>query len=1048
MNLGAIAINKKVITWAFTLVLLIGGLQVYDQLPRLEDPEFTIKQATIETSYPGASAAEVEEEVTDVIERACQELGQLKFVESWSYRGKSVVQVNIKDNYDKTTLPQVWDELRNKVGDYQGQLPPGAGPSVVFDSFGDVYGVYVVLTGEGYSMAEIKETAKMLRRQLLQATDVKKITFWGERNETVYVEMSRDKMATLGVSRDAIFEALIAKNLPVDSGRVKLMPEYVVVNPTGEFSMEEFGEILVAGQDGRLLRLKDVASISRGFIDPPSTIMRFNGQRGIALGISTVMGGNVVSMGESIQKKLTQVESLIPVGMDIGIVSMQSEAVTIAINSFVQNLMEAVLIVVVVLLLFMGLRSGLIIGFVLFLTIAGTFLVMGYLNITLERISLGALIIALGMLVDNAIVVVDGMKVRFERGMDRLEAAKEVVGKNMIPLAGGTLVAILAFAGIGTTPDQTGEYCRSLFTVIWISLGMSWITAVTTTPLLAFLLLPRPKKTTETTEKKPAKESILIRGYRSLLVVSLRQRYVTMAVVVSLFVVALFSFGQVKQMFFPDSSRPQFFVDFFFAQGQHIEATEAQMKQVEEYFRAQEGTTDIASAVGGGDTRFLLTYSPNPTSTSFGVVFVSVEDAKAIPDILARAQVDLEEMLPDAVINTRPFRLGPGEGGRIQLRISGDDRAELRRMGETVLQIMTAEGAQGVRSEWREKEKVIRPVLAEAQAQQLGITRPMVGQLIQSSFDGYQTGVYREGTELLPIVARAPQSERMSVDNLNDLQIFSPTADRTVPLRQLLTGFETTFEDPIIYRRDRWTTIRFHCDPAGELPSELMARIKPQIEQALGVDLAAYTGDPDAEADLKQYDAATLPILYRDQIPLKDRPGYFIAWGGEDEESALATGNLAKVLPVFGLLMVLTVVALFSNVRRTAIIWLTVPLSLIGVTLGLLLFNQPFGFMALLGFLSLSGMIIKNSIVLIEEIVDQMKSGKQPFEAVVAAGLERMMPVLMAALTTILGMIPLIPDAFFAAMAVTIMMGLAVATFLTLVVVPTLYVILFKIKEA
>ena len=1050
MNLGEFAIKKSVITWSLTLVLLFGGMASYGKLSRLEDPEFTIKDAIISTPYPGASAEEVEEEVSDLIEIAAQQLGQLKRVESTSTRGFSSVKAKILDEFGAEALPQVWDELRRKINDAQSLLPPGAGPTIVNDDFGDVFGVYLALTGEGYSFAELKETAKLLRRELLLATDVKKISLWGDRTEAIYVEMSRDQMATLGISQDDIFAALRAKNLAIDAGRMEIGPDYIPINPTGLMTDEDFGELLVSPRgSSRTVFLRDVATIRRDYVEPATQILRFNGQRAVGIGISTRSGGNVVLMGESLDRRVADLQTQIPLGMELNVISDQPEAVTTAINGFAVNLAQAVVIVVVVLAIFMGLRSAVIIGFILGLSISGTFLMMDFYGVTLERISLGALIIALGMLVDNAIVVVDGMKVRIEGGQDRLEAASAVVGKQSTPLLGATIVAITAFAAIGTSDDATGEYCRSLFTVIMFSLGMSWITAVTTTPLIGFLFLKAPKEG-DTPAADPY-AGVMFRAYKAVLRLSIRMRWVTVAIVIALFATSAYGFGDVKNMFFPSSTRPQFFIDVFMPDSWHIEETERAMDRAEEYLMGLDGVTNVSTALGGGDLRFLLTYTPNPGSSGFGVIFVDVDDWTIIDGMVGQVQRELDDILSEGIANVRKFRLGPGEGGLIQLRISGTDRDELRRQARVVKDILREEGAKGVRDEWYPKEKVVKPVLAEAQARQLGIERPDVARAVQANFEGVQTGFYREGDELLPIMARAPEEERFAANNLQDLQIWSPVADRNVPLAQVLTGFETDFEDARIFRFNRVTTMKVHADPDFDvLPSELLERAKPRIEMALGVDIERYLGrsfgtDTDPWAG---YNAGTIPILDEDQIPLQGEPGYFIAWGGEAEDSSRAQASLASSIPTFFGLMVLIVVMLFNAVRQPLIIFLTVPLCLIGITGGLLTFDQPFGFMALLGAMSLSGMIIKNAIVLIDEIDGQIETGKERLDAVVDSGVSRMMPVMMAALTTILGMIPLLSDAFFVAMAVTVMAGLMVATVLTLIFVPVLYAIFFRIPYA
>lgn len=1055
MNIAEYSIKKSVITITLTIVCIYLGFQSFRSLPRLEDPEFTIKEAIILTPYPGATAAEVEEEVTNVIEKAVQELGQLKRVESTSSRGLSTVKAVIKDEYDKKSLPQVWDELRRKVNDYQAQLPPGAGPSLVNDDYGDVYGVYLAITGDGYTYAELRDYADLLKRELLLVDDVKKIVLYGEQPEAVYVEMSRTKMAALEISQFDIYNALRAKNLPSDAGRIDVGQEYFPVNPTGEFtSVEQFGDLLISSRGGdSLVYLRDVADVRKDYKDPPKNILRYNGKPAIGLAISTVLGGNVVTMGEQIDEKIKELEPLAPLGMELEVISLQSESVTQSINGFVINLVEAIIIVVVVLLFAMGLRSGLIIGAVLFITICGTFVFMGMWSVTLERISLGALIIALGMLVDNAIVVVDGMKIKMEQGEDAIKAARDIVGQTAMPLLGATVVAVLAFAAIGTSKDSTGEYCRSLFQVILISLMFSWVTAVTITPLMCKYFL----KKKDTKGDEPAKDPYagkFFQAYKKLLVSAIRFRYITIGAVVGLFILSLIGFGFIKTMFFPTATRAQFFVEFYFPEGYRIQDTAKELEKAEEYLKGIEGVTDVTSEIGGGDPRFLLTYVPGKASSSFAVILASVEEYSVIDKVINRAQTDLENLLPNAVVNARKFLLGPGEGGKIQLRIYGPDRTVLRELAGTVKDILRSDPqAKAVRDEWREKVKVVRPQLEEAQASQLGISRPDVSKVFQESFSGTTTGVYRDKSafegQLIPIIARAPESERLNLDTIQSLQVWSPAAGRMIPIGQVVSGFNTETEDANIGRRDRMTMIKIHADPRTELPSELLVRVKPQIEEALNVDVGKVTGQSFGPEDnpFKDFTHDVIPIKDSDMLPLKGMPGYYIAWGGEAEDSARANAGLATKLPIFFGMMVLVVVFLFNSVRQPLIIWLTVPLSIIGVTVGLLLFKQPFGFMALLGLLSLSGMLIKNAIVLIDQIDSEIKSGKDKYLSVVDSGVSRLNPVMMAAATTILGMIPLLQDAFFVSMAVTIMFGLLVATVLTLVVVPVLYTIFFKIPS-
>jgi multidrug efflux pump subunit AcrB len=1045
MNIAEWSIKKNVITWTLTLVVLVLGYFAYQDLPRLEDPEFAIKEAVVVTPYPGASPQEVEKEVTEKIEKAAQELGQLKRVESYSSWGTSTVKVVIKDQYDKNRLPQVWDELRRKVNDYQAQLPPGAGPSVVNDDFGDVYGIYFALTGDGFTYAELKKVAELLRRELITVTDVKKVTFFGEQRETVYVKISKSKMASLGISREEIFDALRAKNIPVDAGRIQVGTEYMPIFPTGMFNSEkDFGDLVISSKEGKLIRLKDVATIRRDYQDPPRNILRVNGKPALGIAISTISGGNVVVMGEALHKRVMELMSQIPLGMDMEVISLQSESVVQAIKGFVVNLIEAVAIVIVVLMIFMGLRSGLIIGFILTLTISATFVVMGYYQITLERISLGALIIALGMLVDNAIVVVDGMKVRMDGGMKGVDAARKVVGQNSIPLLGATAVAVLAFASIGGMDNQTGEYCRSLYYVILISLSLSWLTAVTSTPLLTNAFLKTSSKGTTEGEAVDPYGGKFYQLYRSGLTTAIRFRWITIAVVAGLFAVALFGFGYVKNLFFPSSTRPQFMVECQFRERNYIRDTEKEVAKIEDYLKKTKGVTAVASAIGAGHPRFLLTYSvPIDIGSHYAILLADVEDYKIIEEIEDKVQTDLENMFPDATINIKKFALGPGQGGKIQLRINGPDPAVLRQMAEEAKTIITQDpDSKAIRDEWGPKIKAVRPILAEDRARRLNISRPMVAQALQSNYSGTQTGVYREGIELIPIVARAPEMERAVIEDMADIQIRSPLTQENVPLLQIANGLKTENDDARVSRYNRRSMIKLHADARRGLPSEVMNRVKPKIEKALGVDAEQYLGKP---VDMDKYTATTIPIKYNDIIPLKDKPGYFIAWSGESEDSADATKQLANSIPIYFGMMILAVIFLFNAFRQPLIIWLTVPLSIIGVTAGLLLFDQPFGFMALLGLMSLSGMLIKNAIVLIDQIDLEIREGKAPFRAIIDSGVSRMRPVILAALTTIMGMIPLLQDGFFVAMAVTIMFGLGFATVLTLVFVPVLYAVFFRV---
>jgi len=630
--------------------------------------------------------------------------------------------------------------------------------------------------------------------------------------------------------------------------------------------------------------------------------------------------------------------------------------------------------------------------------------------------------------------------------MDGMTAAKEVVGQNSTPLLGATAVAVLAFASIGGMTNSTGEYTRSLYYVILISLSLSWLTAVTITPLMTkqFVLSKKDREANRENAKDPY-DSRFYKMYRAVLGMAIKARWLTIAIVIGMFATSLYGFGFLDSLFFPSSTSPMFQVEVQFREGTHIRETEAKVKIIEDYLLQIEGVQQVAAAIGGGHPRFILTYdTPVEAADQYSNILVTVNDYRIIDATQVKAQHDLEEMLPDAIVNVKKFNLGPALGGKVQLRINGPDPEVIRAMAEQAMAIFREEGAKAVRTEWGAKVKVPQPQLAEDRARSLGITRPMLATAMQANFSGTTTGLYREGIDLIPIIARAPLAERNSIEDMEELQIFSPSAGKNVPVMQVMNGVTTEWENARVSRWHRRPMIKVHADPRTELPAQLFNRAKPRIEQLLGVDVAAYRGSPLKDGE--QYSANTIPLKYDDILPIKGKPGYFLAWGGELEDSADATQQLAANIPLYFGMMILAVIFLFNAFRQPLIIWLTVPLSLIGVVAGLLLLNQPFGFMALLGLMSLSGMLIKNAIVLIDQIDLNIREGMDRMDAVLESGVSRLQPVMMAALTTMMGMLPLFGDAFFVAMAVTIVFGLGFASILTLVFVPVLYATFFNIR--
>ncbi|QDV79124.1 efflux RND transporter permease subunit [Botrimarina mediterranea] len=1032
MNPGVVSVNNSRVVFAAMALLLAGGIAAYMNIGRLEDPEFTIKEARIITLYPGASAEEVAQEVTNPIETAVQQLGQLERVTSESLRGRSVVSAVIKDRYDRDRIPQVWDELRRKIADVQPQLPPSArGASIVVDNFGDVYGIFFAITGEGYSFPEVRRYTEFLRRELLSVPGVKSIELFGAQQEVVFLEISRHRLAQLGVNEEQLYAKLQERNVAADGGRVRVGDQHIPIDPQGEFETVDAMLQIVIGSDstGRQLTLGDVATLVRGDQDPPRRLLKIDGKSAVGLGISTIQGGNVVTLGEAIRAKLAQLEHLQPLGIEIGEVNFQPEAVSLATGEFIFNLLKAVTIVFVVLLLAMGRKTGLIIGVVLFLTIMSTFFVMhADGDILMERISLGALIIALCMLTDNAIIVIEGIKVGIEAGRNKIDVVREVVAENQWPLFGATAIGVIAFAAIGLSEDSTGEYTQSLFWVILIALSLSWVSSITITPLLSYLIYSPTAGAADAASggaanpnKASAYDSLPFRIYRNLLILALRYRWLVVVISIAAFVASVIGFGKVTHSFFPPATRPQFLVDVFLPAATHIRETEDLAADVEALIRAEDGVKHVTAFIGGGGPRFLLVYSPENENSAYVQLLVEVDDWRSIDTLIGDIQGKLDDGFPDANAIAKKFLLGPGEGGRIQARFRGPDSAVLKQLGDEAQRILREEGdALCVRSDWREPVKVIRPTLLDLQARRNGINRIDVARALESSFEGRRVGFFREPgdsatgqfpqeTRLLPIIARPPLAERNDASAVASVQVWSPVAGRMIPLSQVSSGSEVVWEDPIVMRRDRFPTLTVHGDPRMGLPSQLFARVRDSIEAI--------------------------------EIP----EGYTLEWGGEYENSRDARAALAQSIPVMLALMVFIVVAIFNSFRATLLIWLVMPLALIGVTAGLLLTGMPFGFMALLGVLALGGEQIKNQIVVLSKILTERSKGKDPYEAILDGGAAKMRPVCMVAITTVLGMIPLLKDPFFGAMAVCIMFGLSFAAVLSLIVTPVLYAIFFGI---
>ena len=1013
MNPGIFAMKNRLITMIVILASLVGGWNAYQNMSRFEDPEFTIRTAVIITQYPGATPTEVANEITEPLESALQQLQEVESLKSTSSAGLSMINVDIKYKFSpsKAALQSIWAKLRNKVKDTQSALPPGALESIVNDDFGDVYGVYYLLTGDGYTYKELKDYAKKLRTDVLSVEGVAKVSLSGLQAEAIYVEVSRERAAALGKTIDSIYQELEKQNSVSPAGNVRAGNRRLIIQPSGSIdSVEEIKNMVVATDgEGTLVYLKDIATVERAYQTPLTDEIRYNGQPAIAFGISNVTGANVVKMGNAIDIKIASVENQRPIGIEIHEFYHQGKITDEAVENFVLNVAAALVIVLVTLFFFMGMKSALIIGATLIITIAATLATMYLLAIPMHRISLGALIIALGMLVDNAIVVTEGILVGTQRGEKKLDIVKKIVGRSIWPLLGGTLVGIIAFAPIGLAPGSTAEFTGHLFWVVMISLMFSWIFAITVVPFLADLLfkeIPAPAEA--------PKDGKFMTAYKGFMRHVLRIRWVPIGVTVALFTVSVWGFQFVKSGFFPASSTPQVVVDYWLPEGTDITQTKADMLRIEAELLTYKGIADVQTLIGKGALRYMLVYGSQSGNSAYGQFLLKTDSFENIAELIPKVQAYLDAGYPDAQAKVWQFQLGPGGGSKIEAEFSGPDPAVLRSLADEAKAIMTADGrAISIKDDWRQPVSVIEPVYSSNKGRRLGISRQDLSTSLLTNFSGRSVGVYREGDTLIPIIARAPESERLNAGSIGQIQIVSPVTGVSVPLGQVVDSINMVWRNSLLLREDRVWKIKAQSDPvAGDSASDLLGRLRPQIE------------------------AIELP------------PGVTLEWGGEFGDSSEANGNLASTIPMGLLAMVLVVVLLFNALRQPLVIWLVVPLSLIGVVLGLIVTDTPMEFMAILGLLSLSGLLIKNAIVLVDQMDIEIAEGKARFDAVVDSAASRVRPVMMGALTTVLGVIPLFGDAFFKSMAVVLVFGLTFATLLTLVVVPALYVVIFNIKNS
>ena len=1000
MSIARAAIDRPLFTWLVILFCLFGGYWGFNSIGRLEDPAFTIKTAIVFTSYPGASADQVAREVTEPLETAIQGMAEVDRITSENRPGSSRITVDIIDTFGGDELPPIWTRLRAEVEDAAARLPDGVRTPIVNDSFGDVFGIFFAVTADGLSDRELHDLANFLRRELLVVDGVADVSVEGLPEEVIYVNANLPLTTNQNIPPAVLIDAIATADSVADAGT---LGQTRIERPEGSDSVSEISALTV-GVGGQLINLIDIARVSRERDPRPDLITRFNGQEAFTFGISGQAGADIVAVGAAIDARLAELMADIPVGVDLHPIYQQHVVVENSSNDFLVSLAMSVGIVVAVLTLFMGWRAALVVGVTLLLTVVGTFFFMATFGIEMERISLGALIIAMGMLVDNAIVVAEGMQIAMQRGKSSRDAAEETAAKTQIPLLGATVIGVMAFAGIGLSPDSTGEFMFSLFAVVGISLLLSWILAVTVTPLLGHYVFQ-----TRAGGGDDAYGGLLFRAYGGLLRGALRLRWLVLVLLIGVTAVCYVGFGRVSQQFFPNSNTPLFLVHLKLPQGTEITETSAQLAIVEDWLGTREDVVSVASFSGAGAMRFLLTYQSENADTSYGHLIIRTETLEEIPPLQADLEAFAAEALPVAEFRTERMVFGPGGGAPIAARFSGPDAAVLRALGEEAAERMRAasDNVRHLRTDWREQELVLTPIYATDRAQAAGVTRDDVATTLLLATDGLQAGQFREDDRLIPIRLRVDPELDLP---LSDQVVYSDSSASFIPIAQVTDGFTYVVQDTLVQRRDRVETLTVQAS----IPSDLTA--------------AAVHAEVRAAVE-----GIALP------------PGYSMEWGGEFENSSDANESLASQLPFSILIMVLISVLLFNALRQPLIIWLLVPMSVNGVVLGLLGTGLPFTFTALLGLLSLSGMLIKNGIVLVEEIdIVRRETGGPLNDSIVTASVSRLRPVILAAATTILGMIPLLGDAFFVSMAVTIMGGLAFASILTLVAAPVLYRLMFR----
>ncbi|MEG1759334.1 MAG: efflux RND transporter permease subunit [Alistipes sp.] len=1003
-------LQNKSVTILLLFLITVGGIFAYVKMGKLEDAPFTIKQALVVTTYPGASPSEVQTQVTDVLEESIQSLDERYYLKTESRAGVSKITVFVKKEIRADQMQQLWDKLRRKVGDVQSRLPAGAGTSVVNDDFGDVLGVFYGLTGEGHTYRELEDQAKLIKNDLLTVPDVGKVELYGMQIPTIDVVLNPSIMSNTGISTQDIARAFEAQNKVVDAGGIETEDNRLRIESTGNFyALDDIRNLTITSHTGEHFRLSDIATIHEGYKTPAGNIMRINGEPGIGIAISTVSTGNVVDMARLVAARVDLFSQTMPNGFTLTPIYDQGYESAVANDGFILNLIISVITVVAILLFFIGFKNGLLVGSGLIFSIFATLILMLTYGIALQRMSLAAIIIAMGMLVDNAIVVSDSVLVNMQRGMRKRVAIMRACSSTALPLLAATVIAILTFLPIYFSPHITGELLSSLVIVIGVSLMFSWVFALTQTPFFMqeFVRRPRPEEL-----RKTLFSGRIFDRFRASLRFVIHHKFAVVSTLIGVMILSAWSFRFIPQVFVPSLDKQYFTIDMWLPEGTRIEKTDAMASDIADYINTYEQTQMVSSYIGRTPPRYYLSnvaFGPQP---NYAQLLVKCNSSKQSRQLHALLQDSLRLKYPEPLLKVNKFELSPLTEAVIEARFLGPDAAVLDSLTTAAIEIMRQNPkVANARNEWGNRALIIRPVYDPVRAGALGITKAEMMQSVKSLSDGLPVGFYRDNEKQVPVLLKSNAQQVTDINGLGNFAVWNGV--KSAPLSQLTERIETTWEYPQIRTYNRQLSMAAMCGvKEGYTMSEVHTEIRKQIEQM--------------------------------ELPA----GYTFFWDSQHKDQAESLQAIAKYFPLAFLMLIVILVALFGNFREPIIILCVLPLSLIGVAVGLLMTGFEFGFFPIAGWLGLLGMIIKNVIVLIDEINIQHRSGVDLYKSIIEATVSRTRPVLMAATTTIFGMVPLLFDVAFGGMAATIIFGLTFATGLTLFITPALYAIFYKVKES